>query len=107
MFAKIRNNQVVEFPYNWDQLLVENPSTVFDKRFSLIDWYAKTEAAQDGSELVEVVRESPMPSIDWATETADRSETPQLVGDTWKLLWVKRNKTEEEISDTNLPVYIS
>ncbi len=104
MFAKVNQTQVVQYPYTRADLLAENPDSHYDGRFTLPEWYAKTDAAQDGSEVVEIV-EGPMPAdIDWDTEMADLAETPQLVSGTWQFTWTKRNKTAEELANTNLPV---
>lgn len=101
IYAKVKNNQVLEFPFTWEIFLTENSSTLFDSRFDLVGWYAQTEAASDGSSIVEVVLASIPTDIDWQTQTADRAEIPTFSEGIWKLTWVIRPKTSTELAVTD------
>jgi len=101
LYAKVKNTHVLEFPFTWELLLAENPNTLFDNQFDLVNWYAKTEAATDGSSVVEVILSSIPADIDWATQIADRAEIPIFINGIWELSWNVRPKTEEELEATN------
>jgi hypothetical protein len=97
-YAKVKLNEVIEFPYTWNSLNDENPYTNFDDRFDLVGWYAQTEDALNrGSEIVVVVQQ-PEPSINWNTHSFFKESTPTLTNKGWVLSWVIVEKTPEQIA---------
>lgn len=98
LFAKIKNNSIVQFPYGWDTLFTENPNSTYDNRFSLAEWYAQTELAITEEDSVVEVTEEPAPEFDAATHNLSKQANPTLVDDVWVLGWNVTAKTPEEIA---------
>ena len=98
MYAKISStNQVLIWPYKFLNLQEENPSTSFDDRMSIVDWYAITEDAlltQSKIVDVEVVTDS---NIDSQTQKYILNDLPEFVDGKWLIRYVVVNKTEEEL----------
>lgn len=64
-YAKVNNNTLLEYPYTMVDLHKENPSSSYDNRFSLPEWYSQTEkAVNTGNKIVEVFVED-APEIDY------------------------------------------
>lgn len=97
MFAEVKNNTVVTFPYDYDTLVKANPYTRFPANTSLLDMYFGTEASLSGCSLVRV-ETAPMPSFNAATEEAVLNAVPTSQGDSWMLGWMVRPLTAEQQS---------
>lgn len=96
MYAKQKNGLILKYPYLFQDLQIENPYTLFDGRFSLIEWYLKTEdAINTGAEIVEVV-DAPPPKIDFYQFNMEKNTIPELINNVWQLNWIVKEKTEEE-----------
>jgi hypothetical protein len=87
MFAKIKDNAVVTFPYGYDNLQAENPHTRFTGNIDLMELFPQTEEALlRGHELVQVtIDEKPqvLPSV----QEAVLATTPTLKDGRWVLEW--------------------
>lgn len=95
-YAKIKENNLVVFPYTWITLQEENPNSYYDSRFNLTEWYSKTEdAVNTDSYLVEVTIAIP-PTVDTMTQSVELKSSPELSNEMWTLNWNIRDKTEEE-----------
>lgn len=94
IYAEIQNNQIVlKYPYSKTDLHLDNPSSEYDDRFTLVEWYAQTEkASSNNSALVEVAI-SDCPSYDPNMQTAQQASLPELVDDVWTVGWVVTNAT--------------
>ena len=96
-YAKINDNKLVEYPYTFTKLMKENPHTSYDDRYSLIEWYEKTEEGlASGNYIVEVIKED-IPEIDQRTERVQISEEPTFEDGIWKIKWIISKKTKAEI----------
>lgn len=96
MYAKQKNGIILKYPYFYEDLQIENPNTRFDNRFSLPEWYLKTEDAINiGAEIVEVI-ETPAPQIDFSSFDIEMKQIPELINGIWQLNWIVKEKTEEE-----------
>ena len=93
MYAKIKDNTVVQYPYGLDNLYVENPHTNFGIVENLVATFATTENGVDGHTLVEVKLVQPI-----VDHTKNFTEgTPSLVDSIWIQTWVTSDASQEEI----------
>ena len=100
-YAKVNNTTLLEYPYTIVNLYKENPSSSYDGRFSLPEWYSQTEqAANTGNEIVEVFVVEKAPEIDYATQNIHQNLTPSFnqTENKWVFDWTVTAKTAEEIS---------
>ena len=104
VYAKINQlNEVEKYPYTFDDLKDENPSTSYDGRLSLFDWFHLTEEGTSGKRLVEVIETGDVSEeYDFRTQKIIRSSTPVCDNDVWKLMWIPVSKTEEEIQEYDI-----
>lgn len=96
-FAKIKDSTLVVFPYTYQTLSQENPSTNFAGG-SLIDLYAATDAASDGSAVVEVHEVEDPIGLDH-TQKIVKNDTPTLKDGIWVLDKTVVSKTTEELAE--------
>lgn len=95
MFAEIKNNAVVTFPYDYDTLVKANPYTKFQANISLLEMYAGTEANLSGCSLVKIeVLEQPV--FNFATQEAVLNSEPSNQNDSWVLGWTIRPLTQTQ-----------
>lgn len=86
-FAKVKDDQIIQYPYTYYDLCTENPSTRYDSRRTVPEWYALSdEAVESGSQVVDVVL-APSPEYDDATYYAVQKNAPELVEGVWVLGW--------------------
>lgn len=104
MYAKIKNNTVIQYPYDFNSLQEDNPHTSFDNRFDLVAWFEQTEAASD-SMLVNVTIEE-QPEFDASKQNIKLLNTPTLVNSEWVLSWEITKKTKKEIADYSVVLQI-
>ena len=95
-YAKIKNEQVVKYPYEMGDLWTENENTAFDCRFDLVGWFYQTEEhTLNGCDLVEVIRQ-PLPEINNETHKLVEDSVPVLIDGVWTIVIRIEEKTEEE-----------
>lgn len=100
-YAKINNGQILKFPYTMEALREDNPTTIYDDRFTVLQWFAQTEeATRDGAEVVEVL-DGVQPSFDPATQKLSLQDTPVFENGTLVFPWVVIARTQEEIAYYN------
>jgi hypothetical protein len=88
MFAKIKDNAVVTFPYGYDDLQRENPHTRFTGSIDLMELFPQTEEALlRGYELVNVTT-AEKPQVLPFVQEAVLATTPTLEDGAWVLKWV-------------------
>jgi len=95
MYAKIKDNQLAQYPYGYAELQADNPHT----NFNGADVYAAfqgTEANLAGATLQGVVPQQ-RPSFDERTQKAALSDMPVLENGQWVLKWVVADKNQEEL----------
>ena len=95
MFAEIKNNAVVTFPYDYDTLVKANPHTNFPPNTGLLEMYAGTEANLSGCSLVRV-ETAPKPFFDAATQDAVLGAVPTNQNGSWVLGWAVQSLTQEQ-----------
>jgi len=99
MYAKVKMDAIVQFPYSMDDLQAENPYTNFDAQKSIEELYAVTEdAINTGCTIVFVSIEDNMHSFD-PLKKAVRDDLPTLIESNWIWKWHYENKTEQEIEE--------
>lgn len=96
MYAKVKNDVVLLYPYSMAELQAENPHTAFGSN-EVPELYAKTKDAESGAKIVFVEHQS-KPNFDGNKQTATLSTTPSLVGGKWVLTWQILDKTAQQLS---------
>lgn len=95
MFAEVKNDAVVTFPYDYDTLVKANPHTNFPANTGLIEMYAGTEANLSGCSLVRV-ETAPKPVFDASTQDAVLDAVPTNQNGSWVLSWAIQALTQEQ-----------
>lgn len=96
MFAEVKNNVIVQFPYDYDTLCRSNPTTAFPSDTDLLTLYAGTEANLNGASLERVIELEP-PPFNPATEKLS-IQAPIFNGSNWVRGWSIDSLTGEEQS---------
>ncbi len=87
MYAKIKDNNLILFPYTHDSLVLDNPATRYDDRYDLLGWFNQTEThLLEGYTLEEVVMADIPEGIDNAVEYSQTADNPTLVDGVWTLV---------------------
>ena len=98
MYAKVHKNTVLVYPYTWENLKSENPFTAYDNRFTISEWYSKTEEALVGDKnIVEVLEKDP-PDYDSATQKIEKNAQPISIFNNWYITWEIISLSKEEIA---------
>lgn len=95
MYAEIKDGSVVTWPYNWDNLVKNNPNTSFPMDVGFQAMYDATQASASGNLLVKVIDQEP-PAHDPSTQMLVRNSRPTLIGPTWTLGWTVLQLTPEQ-----------
>ena len=90
------NNELVKYPYTWFDLSEENNNTAYDDRFSLAEWYAKTDEANLTQQILLPVVQDSQPDIS-ESEVLFLDNPPVFKNGNWTLEWSVRTKTQAEI----------
>lgn len=94
-YAKIKNNEVVKFPFTVNDLQAENPNTNFGVVQDLISTYKSTEEGNSDAYLVEV-EESDFPSINIPYEYIQKKQIPEFVDGKYVIGWDVIQRPKEE-----------
>jgi hypothetical protein len=94
-YAKIKNDSIVIYPYSFDNLVEENPHTIFSNS-PLPELYKETDFANDGSFVVEVI-ELQEPIVTDYRNIAELNSLPTFVDNLWCLEWSVRLRTDSEL----------
>lgn len=97
-YAKIKNSTPIKYPYSFVELHEENPSSEYDSRFSIDEWYAMTDlAVATNTKLVKVAQDK-QPVFDSTSEYIIEKTVPALLDGVWTIGWdiFKKSKTEIE-----------
>lgn len=95
MYAEVKDNQVVTWPYDYDNLVKQNPNTSFASDIGFIAMYTGTEANLAGNSLVKVA-ELPQPQYNQATQMVVHEDEPALVDGEWVLGWKIVDMTDDQ-----------
>lgn len=103
-FVKVKDDQILKFPYTMDDLLSENPNTQYDVRHNVAEWYSMTEEAEStGNQVFEVKNEDYPEDIDQKLFNIEPASTPVLKENEWVFAYLIIPKTEEEIEAASKP----
>jgi len=95
MYAKIKNGQVIQFPYTWTAFVADNNNTNYADNTDMLSIFPDTDLAKQGFECVAVDMTDP-PSIDERTQTY--SEGPiALVNGVWTQTWITSQKSADQL----------
>lgn len=96
MLVKIKDDLVVTFPYDFNELRKDNPYTTFDSPDVAAN-FEGTEAWLAGYRLQPVIIPQE-PTCDPRTQTVYQNALPDLQDGTWILGWTIHENTPEEIA---------
>lgn len=83
MFAKIKDDVVVTFPYGIDELKIDNPHTKYPDNIDIMDIFHTTESSTiHGCELA-IVLQDDAPAINVTTHKLRPSQTPVFSNGSW------------------------
>jgi len=85
MFAKILNNTVVKYPYQWTDFMADNNNSQGLDSANLLTIFPQTAMAKQGYTLVDVAPSTP-PTFDPITQSVTEG-TPSLVSGVWTQTW--------------------
>ena len=101
--VKIKDDQVMKFPYDFTDLMTDNPYTSYDTRFDVMGWFNQTDDALKHGYSLHPVEEQEFPhEVDQSIKNISLSTTPVLENDVWVLKWIITDKTPEEIEQFQL-----
>ena len=86
-YAKIHNNTLLKYPYSYLDLIEENPHTQYDGRYSIPEWYSKTDEAVATGNRVVKVKIAEQPHYDKNTHHVIQNANPELVDGEWVITW--------------------
>ena len=101
VYAKIKNNSVIKYPFTLEDLQTENPHTNYEG-VDILDVYPTTETGiREGSVLVEVL-DTKKPKFvnleDSLYKDIVSGEIPELVDGVWKIVHTFVDKPESEVT---------
>lgn len=96
MYAKIKNGQLVQYPYGSVELQADNPYTNFNDA-DTFQAFQGTEENLAGAELV-LVQVQPEPAYDTKTQKLVQASAPSFDGANWVLAYTVVDKTAEELT---------
>lgn len=101
MYAKIKNNVVVKYPYGWVDFEVDNNNTNYgSSQPDILTIFPDTDIAKQGFICVDVIS-SPQPIFDESRQIVSEG-TPSLIDGVWKQTWVLTEMTDEQIAENEI-----
>jgi hypothetical protein len=100
MYAKVKNNELVKFPYGFSDLQTDNPHSIFSGVLILLDLFNETEEKLlKGYDLVEV-KQLPTPKeYNFQLQKATLNDQPTLnENGEWELGWTISFLSPSEIA---------
>lgn len=96
VYAEVKGDQLVRFPYTQGSLMEENPFTNYGPDPDLAAVFPSTETAiKNGYALAEVTYAAE-PSYDPATQVCAQDTEPKKIGGVWTLGWTVSPMTPEQ-----------
>ena len=99
MYAKIKDNLLIQYPYDANEFTQDNPHTAFSG--NVFSAFENTEANLRGETLVEVQVLS-KPLYDEKLQNLVQATLPMCVDGNWVITWDVVAKTEEELQQQNV-----
>lgn len=87
MYAKIKNNTVIKYPYNVLDLQEDGIIALLNPGVSFEQLFARTGAFADGHEIVEVLQLDSPDNVDITKYDVRRWAVPKLIDDKWTMGW--------------------
>lgn len=100
MYAKVKNSQLIKFPYGFFDLVEENPSFA-GSSVDLFTAFETTAEWQEGARIEQVTFQNPG-VVDNRKYTTSHAEQPELVEGAWVRKCILTEKTTEEVAKDNL-----
>lgn len=97
MFAKIKNGEVVKFPYEWEDFVSDNNNTYYGLDRDMFSIFPKTDVAKQGYSCVSV-EVLPQPSFDQKIQRIEANQMPSIVDGKWSIGWTVVDKTAQEFN---------
>jgi hypothetical protein len=98
MFAKIKDNIIVTYPYDFSNLQSENPYTNFGSNPNILEIFPQTESAiNNGFTLVEII-ETEKPQVSNLRTEKVEEISPAMQDGIWQTQWQIISKSSEEIA---------
>lgn len=95
MYAKILNNEVVKYPYQWTDFEADNNNTNYGyPQPDLLTIFPQTDIANQGYTVV-LVASATKPIINEATQSVEE-DTPILINEVWTQNWVVTTLTSDQ-----------
>ena len=95
MYAKILNNEVVKYPYQWTDFEADNNNTNYGyPQPDLLTIFPQTDIANQGYTVV-LVASATKPIINEATQSVEE-DTPTLINEVWTQNWVVTTLTSDQ-----------
>jgi sugar-specific transcriptional regulator TrmB len=102
MYIKVKNNEIIKFPYSSNDLIEENPSTNYTDILDLKAIFDTTEeSVLRGYELYEVIADERNIPCNHASNKIVIDETPSLIDGKGVFAKTIVEKTQQEISEYN------
>ena len=95
MYAKILNNAIVKYPYQWTDFEADNNNTNYGyPQPDLLTIFPQTDIANQGYTVV-LVASATKPIINEATQSVEE-DTPTLINEVWTQNWVVTTLTTDQ-----------
>lgn len=95
-YAKIKNSQVIKYPYTMEDLFKDNPHTKYDNRYTLPEWFLLSDLFVKDNYLLEEVQVESFPSVDLDIYLVKNCSLPILKNGNWVLEWDVNERTDEQ-----------
>jgi hypothetical protein len=80
-----KSNEIIKYPYTWNDLYNENPFSLYDDRYTLSKWYEKTEEGISSENKILEVTIQDCSSIDQSKFIVAYDNIPIFENDHWIL----------------------
>ena len=87
MYAKIKNNTAIKYPYNVLDLQQDGIIALLNPGVSFEQLFAQTGAFADGHEIVEVLQLDSPDNVDITTHDIRAWAVPRLIDNKWTMGW--------------------
>lgn len=96
IYAEVKDNILISYPYTLGSLFNENPYTNFGPDPDFVSIFPSTETAINNNYTLVPVTILPEPTFDPSTQKCTQNTQPTLINGIWTLDWTVSNLTPEE-----------